>query len=603
MSLLGYDNNDKTLSGDIDVYATNVYATNLYDNSVNVGDTLILLQAEIDALEAQIAATGTTGYYAIYGSTNNPNNTLAERLLFFNQTIAQNGFTLVSSGGVASRITATYAGVYTIYYKINYQKVNATTSYDIRTWLMKNGVDVNFSTTIHTMPTTALYFQASGQFTISLAATDYLEVVWYSPTANASSDILDYQASVAPYPQVSSQFVCIQQVANTEEGLGAVFQVAATNTLPSGSSATVTDTMTTFPTYINHSLVFGIPTGLQGVNGTNGSNGAKGDKGDTGPKGDKGNTGDQGPKGDNGDGPIADAALALATTAQVTATAAAAAIVVTNGTVAAQGAAITTLQGEVDTLQGEMVTANNNISLLEQKTQLQSYDAGNLRTQFVNDLQLTGTATYRGSQIITTGSGTFFNVNTTEDINAGTDITATTSITAGTDLISTAGIAYINRATAAAKKIVLYDNGTGNNYEYLGMSTSTDGFNQFLNYNVNSAASEHRFIYGSSPAAAKQILSLNPTNTALTTNSIDLRAKDIATSAPRDAGITITNNSSLAADLGTLGVYAGVINIGTQVTPSTVNIGAIGSFVNIIGVVSIPTGQNFSMINSFFQQF
>jgi len=610
MSLLGYDNNDKTLSGDIDVYATNVYATNIYDNSVNVGDTLILLQAEIDALEAQIIATGTTGYYAIYGSTNNPNNTLAERLLFFSQTIAQNGFTLVTPiGGVASRITATYAGVYTIYYKINYQKVNATTSYDIRTWLMKNGVDVNFSTTIHTMPTTALYFQASGQFTISLAATDYLEVVWYSPNAAASSDILDYIASVAPYPQVSSQFVCIQQVANTEEGLGAVFQVAATNTLPAGSSATVVDTTTTFPTYINHSLVFGIPQGLQGVNGTNGTNGTNGSQGPQGPKGDKGSQGDQGPqgpkgeKGDNGDGPIADAALALATTAQVTAAAAAAAIVVTNGTVAAQGAAITTLQGEVGTLQGQMTTANTNISLLEQKTQLQSYDAFNLRTQFTNDLQLVGTGTYRGAQIITTGSGTFFNVNTTEDINAGTDITATTSITAGTDLISTAGIAYINRATAAAKKIVLYDNGTGNNFEYLGMSNSTDGFNQFLNYNVNSVNSEHRFLYGSSPAAAKQILSLNPMNTALTTNSIDLRAKDIATSAPRDAGITISNNSSLAADLGTLGVYAGIINIGTQAAPSVVNIGALGSVVNIIGIVNMPNAQNFSMINSFFQQF
>jgi len=280
MSLLGYDNNDKTLSGDADVYATNLYATNIYDNGVDVGATLITLQAEIDALEGQIVSSGTTGYYAVYGSTNNPTNTLAERVLFFNQTIAQNGFTLITpSGGVASRITATYSGVYTIYYKVNYQKVNATTSYDIRTWLMKNGVDVNFSTTIHTFPTTALYFQASGQFTISLAAGDYLEVVWYSPTANASSDILDYQASVAPYPQVSSQFVCIQQVANTDTGIGVVFEVASTTTLPAGSAATITDTTTTYPTYINHSLAFGIPQGLQGVNGTNGTNGAKGDKG------------------------------------------------------------------------------------------------------------------------------------------------------------------------------------------------------------------------------------------------------------------------------------------------------------------------------------
>ena len=56
---------------------------------------------------------------------------------------------------------------------------------------MKNGVDVDYSATIHTFPTTALWFQASGQFIISLAAGDYLEVVWLSANANATSDILD----------------------------------------------------------------------------------------------------------------------------------------------------------------------------------------------------------------------------------------------------------------------------------------------------------------------------------------------------------------------------------------------------------------------------
>ena len=598
MSLQGYDSTGSaSINGLIQMSANDMYSDDTYINfstsPLNVGDELIRLQAEIDAIETELITIG-SGYYAVYGSTNNPTNPLTERLLFFNQTIAQNGFTLVTSGGVASRITATYEGVYNIYYKVNYDKVNSANTYDIRTFLMKNGVDVNFSTTIHTLPTASVYFQAAGEFTIELAAGDYLEVLWYSNSANASTDVLDYQGSVAPYPQVSSQFVCIQQVANTTSGHSDIITIGSTTTLPAGSSATVTDTTTINPTYTEHTLAFGIPAGPAGPKGDTGDTGNHGATGPTGPKGSKGDTGD--------DGPIAVAALALATTAQATATAAAAAIVVTNGVVDAQGAAITTLQGQVGTLEGQMTTANTNISLLEQKTQMQSYDAVNLRTAFTNDIQLNGTATYRGAQIITSGSGTFFNVNTTEDINAGTNITATTSITAGTDLISTAGIAYLNRQNNA-KKLVLYDNNTGNNFEYLGMSTSTDGFNQYLNYNVNSVNSEHRFLYGSSPAAAKQILSLNPTITKLTTNEIDFRAKDIATSANRDAGITISNNSSIAADLGTLGIYAGVINIGTQVAPSTVNIGAIGSFVNIIGVVNIPTGQNFSMINSFFQQF
>lgn len=600
MSLLGYDSTGSaSINGLIQMSANDMYSDDTYINfstsPLNVGDELIRLQDEIDAIEAEIIGIG-SGYYAVYGSNNNPSNTLSEKKLYFAQTIAENGFSITGGTGLsATRITATYEGVYNIYYKVNYQKVNTTTSYELRTWLMKNGTDVDYSTTIHTFPTTALWFQASGVFTIELAATDYLEVVWLSANANASSDILDFIASTAPYPQVSSQLVCIQQIANTTSGHSDIITVGSTTTLPAGSPATVTDTTTINPTYTEHTLAFGIPAGPAGATGATGDTGHTGATGPTGPKGAKGDTGD--------DGPIAVAALALATTAQATATAAAAAIVVTNGIVDAQGAAITTLQGEVDTLQGEMTTAQADISLLEEKTTLQSYDAVNLRTAFTNDLQLNGTATYRGAQIITTGSGTFFNVNATEDINAGTDITATTSITAGTDLTSTAGIAYINRTQTAAKRLVLYDNGTGNNYEYLGMSTSTDGFTVVLNYNVESAASEHRFLYGSSPAASKQILSLNPTTTSLTTNTIDLRAKDIATSANRDAGITISSNSSLAADLGTLGLYAGVINIGTQAAPSVVNIGAFGSVVNIIGIVNMPNAQNFSMINSFFQQF
>lgn len=600
MSLLGYDSTGSaSINGLIQMSANDMYSDDTYINystsPLNVGDELIRLQGEIDAIETSLIGIG-TGYYGLFGSTNNATNPSAEKNFYFNQTIATNGFSITGGTGVsATKITATYEGFYSIYYKANYQKINATTAYEVRTWLMKNGTDLNYSTTLHTFSTTAQWQQISGQYTVELAAGDYLEVAWLSANASASSDILDSIGATAPYPQVSAMFASITQVSNTTSGQSDIITVGSTTTLAAGSSAYVTDTTTINPTYTEHTLAFGIPAGPKGATGDTGDTGHTGATGPTGPKGAKGDTGD--------DGPIAVAALALATTAQATATAAAAAIVVTNGIVDAQGAAITTLQGEVTTLEEQMTTAETNISLLEQKTQLQSYDAANLRTQFVNDLQLTGTATYRGAQIITTGSGTFFNVNTTEDINAGTDLTATESITAGTDLTSTAGIVYINRATAAAKRLVLYDNGTGNNYEYLGMSTSTDGFNQYLNYNVNSVNSEHRFLYGSSAAAAKQILSLNPTNTALTTNSIDLRAKDIATSANRDAGITISNNSSLAADLGTLGVYAGVINIGTQATPSTVNIGAVGSFVNIIGVVSIPTGQNFSMINSFFQQF
>jgi uncharacterized protein YceK len=528
---------------------------------INTNQTI---QQQINAITTALAATG---YYGVFGSSNNPTNNPVntERKFYYNQTLAANGFSITGgTGTAATRVTAANAGTYAVYYKANYQKINSGNSYEIRTWLMKNGVDVPFSATIDTLFTNVQFRQLSGYYIVTLAVGDYVEVNWLAINANSISDVLDYQGPAGVYPAVSSQFVTIQQL-SVAGPQGAAGATGATG-----------------------------PQGPAGTNGTNGAQGPTGPQGSQGPKGDKGDQGDT--------NATAIAALALATTAEATAIGAAAAVAVTNGVVSAQGSAISTLQGQVGTLQTEMTTANGNITALQTKTQLQTFDSLNLRTQFTNDLQLTGTGTYRGAQIITTGSGTFFNVNTTEDINAGTDITATGSITAGTDLISTGGIAYLNRSQPAAKKLVLYDNNTGNNFEYLGMSVSTDGFNQFLNYNVNTAASEHRFLYGTSPAGAKQMLSLNPTATNLTTNSLNFRAKDNL-SVNRDAGIDITNVSSLAADLGTMGIYAGTINVGTQVAPSVVNIGSIGSFVNIIGVVNIPTGQNFSMVNSFFQQF
>ena len=258
-------------------------------------------------------------------------------------------------------------------------------------------------------------------------------------------------------------------------------------------------------------------------------------------------------------------------------------------TLAAHTASIGTLNGQVGTLQGQMTTAQSNITALEVKTV---------------DMSWTTVGKTLFSTKVSVGANVVLNTATpstfTSGISCSTLSTSSTGDIGGT--LTVADTTFIGRANSSQKKLVLYDNGTGNNFEYLGMSVTNDGFNQFLNYNVNTAASEHRFIYGNSSTTAKQILSLNPTNTALTTNAIDLRAKDI-TSANRDAGITISNNSSLAADLGTLGLFAGIINVGTQAAPSIVNIGAIGSVVNLIGVVNIPNAQNFSMINSFFQQF
>jgi hypothetical protein len=465
-------------------------------------DTTQTIQQQIDAITTALASSG---YYGVYGSNNNPTNPLTERLLFFSQTLAQNGFSIVTFGGVASRITATYTGVYTIYYKINYQKVDATTSYDIRTWLMKNGVDVNYSTTIHTMPTTALWFQASGQFTIELAASDYLEVVWYSPNANASSDILDYQASAAPAPQVSSQFVCIQQVSSAGP------QGAEGATGPQG--------------------IQGIPgatgaAGAAGAAGAVGPQGPKGDGGSQGPKGDKGDQGnqgpqgDQGPKGDNGDGPIAIAALALATT---TAASLSGYIVTNNASQAAQDVIIAANTADIAIDEGR-------ITLLEVKTQDQSYGALT-GTTFARRVNITNTGVAVGPTSVYLGSSEasefLYGLSATGNISTAGTLTSTAGTSQMSSLLVnnnfevtndafiTAGELYITRSSLTSKKkIVLYDNNTGNDYDYLGFWTDSGaGTRKFLNCEIDGDAnSAFQWYNGNGFGTARTLMKrLNPT--------------------------------------------------------------------------------------------
>ena len=87
------------------------------------------------------------------------------------------------------------------------------------------------------------------------------------------------------------------------------FQIGTVTTLPAGSDATVTATVSEVGLV---TLSMGIP---QGEKGDTGPQGPKGDTGDTGPQGPKGDTGDTGPQGNPGKDGINSVAVCLCTQA------------------------------------------------------------------------------------------------------------------------------------------------------------------------------------------------------------------------------------------------------------------------------------------------
>jgi hypothetical protein len=519
MSLLGYDSfGTETINGLNNLNCNTLYSDTIYiDNSttpINVNDKLDQLQAEIDAIETGLIGIA-NGYYGLFGSSNNASNPLAEKNFYFNQTIATNGFSITGGTGLsATRITATYEGIYNIYYKANYQKVNTTTSYDVRTWIMKNGVDLNYSTTIHTFSTQAQWQQISGQYTESLSANDYLEVAWYSTNSNASSDILDSAGASAPYPQLAAMFACIQQISNTTSGHSDIISVGSTTTLAAGSNATVTDTTTIYPTYTEHSLSFGIPEG---------DTGATGAIGPTGPTGPTGATGPQGPTGASGDGPIAIAALALATTAEATAIAA--------GVVAAGAVSVNTTQdAAIAANTADIATDEARITALEVVTEDQSW--GSLSgTTFSRQVHITNTGVSVGTDSVYLGASdasTFlYGLSATSGISTASTFTSTTGTSqmssllvnnnfeVANDATITTGELYITRTTLASqKKLVLYDNNTGNDYDYLGFWTDSGATSRkFLNAEIDgNADSAFQWYYGDGLGLSRTLMkSMNQT--------------------------------------------------------------------------------------------
>jgi len=454
MSLLGFDTTGSaTINGLTEINANNVFSDVLYYDSsttpVDVKAAIAALQLEIDGIVTSLAGTG---YYGVFGSSNNASNPLAEKGFYFNQTIAANGFSITGGTGLsATRITAANAGLYNIYYKANYQKVDVSSNYEVRTWLMQNGVDISYSTTLNTLSTTAQWQQISGQFTVSLAVNDYLEVKWLSATAAASSDILDSIGASSPYPQVSAMFACIQQIS---------------------------------------------------VPGPAGTTGATGPQGPVGPQGAQGPQGPQGDTGPVSGEPIGIAALALATATAAT----------LGGYIVSNDAVQVTQNAAIATNTADIATDEGRITILEVKTTDQSWGS------------LTGTTFSGRLNIGSTAAGVVLYPSATCSFGSGISASAAITSSAGTsqfssllintvaeitnDLTITNGELYVTRnALTSSKKIVLYDNTTGNDYDYLGFWTdSGTASKKFLNAEIDGVAgSAFQWYYGNGLGSARTL--------------------------------------------------------------------------------------------------
>ena len=488
------------------------YLTNLASVNANEVNTDVLTKSDPDISDLQfdmlegihtnetiqdqidniIIGLQSVGYWGSFWSNVDQTNAGATSTNFMtvnNSDPSNNG---VQIGTTSSQIKVLNDGVYNIQFSAQFDKSDGGKD-NVEVWFAKNGSNIADSNSIYSLEGNNDKLIAALNFMLPLKANDYIQIAWHS----ADLDLFlhhDAAGASPTRPATPSVIITVQQIMNTMAGpMG-----------PQGPQGT--------PGAVG-------PTGPQGPQGPPGTpGGPPGPPGPPGPSG--GPTGPQGPQGPQGDpgpagdGPVAYSALALATT---TAAGLAGYIVTNNASQAAQDAIIATNTADIATDEARITT-------LEVKTQDQSWGTFT-GTTFSRRVQITNTGAAPGVDAVYLGSAdasTFlYGLSASAPITSSQGTSQMSSLVVNNtfevtnDATITAGEMYITRTLLPSqKKLVLYDNNTGNDYDYLGFWTDSGATSRkFLNAEIDgNANSAFQWYYGDGLGLSRTLMkSMNQT--------------------------------------------------------------------------------------------
>ena len=167
---------------------------------------------QIDALASQlrVGALNTLGlpYGSFADTTTQPVVANTATVMTFNTTDFASGVSIVTSGGKASRITVTTAGIYNFQWSGQFQNTD-TQLQDVSVWVRKNGTDVVGSTGLISIPNkhggVNGHTISGWNFFFSLNAGDYIELWWSSTSAQVSIEA--YPVGTSPTRPSTSSLV------------------------------------------------------------------------------------------------------------------------------------------------------------------------------------------------------------------------------------------------------------------------------------------------------------------------------------------------------------------------------------------------------------
>ena len=441
---------------------------------INTNETI---QQQIDGI---INGLETVGYWGAFWSDQDQTNagaTSANPMTVNNSDPSNNG---VQIGATSSQIKVLNAGVYNIQFSAQFDKSDGGKD-EVEVWFAKNGVNIPDSNSLYSLQGNNDKLIAALNFMLPLQANDYIQIVWHS----ADTDLFlhhDISGTSPTRPATPSVIITVQQVTNALAG-------------PTGATGATGPQGDTGPT--GPAGAFGGPTGPTGPTGPSG--------GPTGPTGPKGDTG---PAGAAGDGPVAYAALALATTAQataisaqITANGAVAANAVQDITIAAQGVDINVLQNKCQGFQYIIGPPSYGV------VPSYEYSVPIFIQRFISTTSPPAVALYQNSaSSFTYGITSADLISTTDRFQSTSGQSTFSSVLANANLevaleSALIGTIYNGRTQDTQKKIVLYDNNTGNNFDFQGIFTTPNNYN----FSNSSPTTAYNWYFGNGLGTARSL--------------------------------------------------------------------------------------------------
>ena len=114
----------------------------------------------------------------------------------------------------SSRFTAANAGLYNVQFSAQFVSTDSSI-HDVSIWLRKNGTDVTASNSVVSVPNKhgAIngHLLPAWNFFIQLSASDYVELMWSTPTTNVSMEAFGTQTGPTR-PSTPSLIVTMDRV-------------------------------------------------------------------------------------------------------------------------------------------------------------------------------------------------------------------------------------------------------------------------------------------------------------------------------------------------------------------------------------------------------